>query len=77
MVILIPFQLLRAIGVRFGAIAGGLKARFGSHEVLPIMLNFIALALSLSCKCLSGSCNDSPPEISQRIFAKVRFLTGL
>src|SRR5204863_445061 len=33
-------------GAFWGAIAGYLKARFGSHEVInTIMLNFIALAL--------------------------------
>ncbi len=46
--ILIPFSILAAFigGAVWGAIAGYLKARFGSHEVInTIMLNFIALAL--------------------------------
>jgi len=46
--LLIPFSILAAFagGALWGSIAGYLKARFGSHEVInTIMLNFIALAL--------------------------------
>jgi simple sugar transport system permease protein len=46
--ILIPLTILTGFlaGAFWGAIAGTLKARFGSHEVInTIMLNFIALAL--------------------------------
>ena len=46
--LLIPLSLLLGAlaGAFWGAIAGYLKARFGSHEVInTIMLNFIALAL--------------------------------
>ncbi len=47
-VLLLPTALLAAAvaGSAWAAIPGGLKARFGSHEVInTIMLNFIALAL--------------------------------
>ncbi len=46
--VLIAFSVLAGFigGAFWGAIAGCLKARFGSHEVInTIMLNFIALAL--------------------------------
>lgn len=46
--LLLPAALLAAAlaGGAWGAIPGGLKARFGSHEVInTIMLNFIALSL--------------------------------
>ena len=46
--LLIPVSIIAAFigGAVWGAIAGYLKARFGSHEVInTIMLNFIALAL--------------------------------
>jgi len=47
-IILVPLSIFFAFlgGAIWGAIAGYLKARFGSHEVInTIMLNFIALAL--------------------------------
>src|SRR6185295_10182982 len=46
--ILIPFCIVMGFlgGAFWASIAGFLKARFGSHEVInTIMLNFIALAL--------------------------------
>ena len=46
--LLIPFSMLMGFigGAFWGFIAGYLKAKFGSHEVInTIMLNFIALAL--------------------------------
>jgi len=46
--IVLPLAILAAAaaGAVWGAIPGGLKARFGSHEVInTIMLNFIAFAL--------------------------------
>jgi general nucleoside transport system permease protein len=46
--LLIPLSILAAFiaGAFWASIAGALKARFGSHEVInTIMLNFIALAL--------------------------------
>lgn len=47
--LLVPLCFMAAIGTGaiWGAIAGVLKARFGSHEVInTIMLNFIAVALT-------------------------------
>jgi len=47
-IILLPLSILAGIlgGAFWGGIAGYLKARFGSHEVInTIMLNFIAAAL--------------------------------
>ena len=47
-IILLPLSILAGIlgGAIWGGIAGYLKARFGSHEVInTIMLNFIAAAL--------------------------------
>ncbi len=47
-IILLPVSILAGIigGALWGGIAGYLKARFGSHEVInTIMLNFIAAAL--------------------------------
>ncbi len=47
-VLLLPATLLSAAiaGGAWGAIPGGLKARFGAHEVInTIMLNFIAISL--------------------------------
>ncbi len=46
--LMLPAALLAAAlaGAAWGAIPGGLKARFGSHEVInTIMLNFVALSL--------------------------------
>lgn len=82
-IILIPLTLVFgfAAGALWGAIAGGLKARFGSHEVInTIMLNFIALAMVsyLVNEVYVVPATIHTPEISANAtISRIDSLTGL
>lgn len=72
-IILIPLCLVAGFvaGGLWASIAGYLKARFGSHEVInTIMLNFIALALVsyLVNKVFKVSATIHTPEISSNAY---------
>lgn len=72
-IILIPLCLIAGFiaGGLWASIAGYLKARFGSHEVInTIMLNFIALALVsyLVNKVFKVSATIHTPEVSSNAY---------
>jgi general nucleoside transport system permease protein len=82
-IILIPLTIIAAFigGALWGGIAGFLKAKYGSHEVInTIMLNFIAAALAsyLVNEIYSIPATIHTPEVSGQSFLQ-RFdaITGL
>lgn len=81
--ILIPVSVIAGFvgGAFWGAIAGALKARFGSHEVInTIMLNFIALAAVsyLVNEVYPVPATIHSPEISQNAYLpRLDSVTGL
>lgn len=82
-VILLPLSILAGFvgGAFWGGIAGYLKARFGSHEVInTIMLNFIAAALVsyLVNEVYNVQATVHTPEISPAAYiARFDSFTGL
>ena len=82
-VILLPLSILAGFlgGAFWGGIAGYLKARFGSHEVInTIMLNFIAAALVsyLVNEVFNVQATVHTPEISSSAYiARFDSITGL
>lgn len=82
-VILLPLSILAGFigGAFWGGIAGYLKARFGSHEVInTIMLNFIAAALVsyLVNEVYNVQATVHTPEISQSAYiARFDSISGL
>jgi len=81
--ILIPLTIIFGFtaGALWGAVAGTLKARFGSHEVInTIMLNFIALALVsyLVNEVYPVPATIHTPEISANAYIqRIDSITGL
>lgn len=82
-IILIPLSMLAAFfgGALWGVIAGFLKAKYGSHEVInTIMLNFIAAALAsyLVNEIYSIPATIHTPEVSgQSFLPRFDLITGL
>ncbi len=80
---LIPLSILAAFaaGAFWASIAGALKAKFGSHEVInTIMLNFIALALVsylVNNVYLVPATIHTPGISSNAVLARFDIITGI